>query len=218
MALSFPLARADFLDLLPVQDLRLAPIAQTVATGLAGGDILTAEVAPALWQGSVDLAPMPARQAEAVAVLLNCLEVPGRAFFVYRKTQIGPAADPLGAVLGAASVLVDAVDFDAAEITLSGLPAGYQITAGDHLAFEYGGAPVRYGLHRAAEAATADAGGVAGPFALAPYIRAGLVVGAAVALVRPSCKAVLVPGSVDYGTTRNGKTGGMGFAFRQTLR
>lgn len=218
MAIAFPLAAADFLTLLRVQDVEMICPTPRQATGLAGGEILTADLGPALWQGQVSLAPMRARDAEEIAVLLSMLEVPGRAFFACRANQIGPRADPLGATLGAASVTIGAVDTGAALLTLAGLPPGYQISRGDHLAFAYGTAPVRYALHRAAEYATADAGGIAGPFQVDPFIRAGAAPGAAVSLLRPACKAVLVPGSVSYGVTRNNLTGGMGFAFRQSLR
>ena len=60
MPLSFPLSREAFVDLLPVADCALDAPAQIQSTGLGGGEILGAELAPALWQGSYRLRPMAA--------------------------------------------------------------------------------------------------------------------------------------------------------------
>lgn len=217
MALSFPLATADFLDLLPITEISFQISDQVQATGLGSGEILTAEVAPPLWSGSISLAPMKQRRAADIEARLAALSRPGRAFFCYKTTQIGPAADPIGATLGASAPVLAEIDTGTASLRLGGLPVGYAITAGDLLAFPYG-TPTRYALHRAAGAAVADGLGETGFLEVVPPIRAGAAVSAAVALVRPKFKAVIVPGSIDYGTTRAGTVSGISFSFRQTLR
>lgn len=219
MALIFPLAPVSFMDRLPVQEMPpLICEPRRQITGLGGGEILSAEISPALWEGSVSLAPMPARFAEEITGLLSALGAPGASFMAYRKNMIGPAGDPQGVTLGAAAVSLTAPDLVANTLRLQGLPSGYNVAAGDLMAFTYGTSPTRYALHRALTPGTASAGGLTGVISVVPYLRPGVVAGASVVLVNPTFKAVLVPGSVDYGSTRNGVTSGVGFSFRQTLR
>ena len=220
MALTFPMPKEDFMDLLRVQDVRFFPGGARQVNGTAGGEILTAEVAPTLWVGAVSIAPMRARDAARVQALLATLEVPGRSFEVYKKNQIGPASDPLGAALAGYSPVIEQLQGDNQRLRLSGLPPGYTISAGDFLAFDYDpGTGTRRALHQVTEGRTADGSGEQTlHMSVVPHIRAGASASAAVELVRPHCLAVLVPGSVGYGNTRNGKTGGMSFEFRQTLR
>jgi len=208
MTVSFPLSRADFFDLLPIQNMGFpTPAPQRQITGLGGGDILSAEVGPARWQGSVSLAPMKSRRADRLSVLLSTLENPGATFEAYKGNQIGPDGDRLGTALAAASVTISAFNTSASTLTLSGLPVGLSLAVGDMVSFAYEG---RRALHRFAQDGT-------GALRVVPHLRPGVVTGAAVELVRPYCVAVLVPGTVSHGSSSGGITSGMSFDFRQTL-
>lgn len=218
MALAFPLSRNKFLGALPIQDDVFTCPAGTQHNNLGGGEVLKSEVAPPLWNGRISLAPMKARPAAEVLGLLEALALPGRAFKAFRPNQHGPAADPLGAAISGFSPVIDTVDYNAATLRLSGLPAGYVLTAGDFLSFSYGTSPVRQALHRVLETVTADGAGLSPAFQVHPHIRPGAPVGGAVTLVRPWCKAVLVPGSVNPGSTAGNLTSGIEFSFRQSLR
>lgn len=215
--------RSEFLGVLPVQDVKFHLSRPRQVSGTRGGEILTAEASVALWQGSVTLAPMPARAAAAVEVMLAELEAPGCTFDAYKPNQIGPAADPIGASLAGFSAVIEEVGSDGQTIRLGGLPIGYQVSVGDFLSFTYDGG-TRQALHRvAAGAFHTEASAIrdftsSGFLRISPSLRPGLVVGSDVELVRPYCRAQLVPGSVSYGSTRNNKTSGMAFDFRQTLR
>jgi len=103
-------------------------------------------------------------------------------------------------------------------LRLSGLPGGFVLSPGDFLAFDYGIAPVGRALHRLQSGGVADGFGVSGWLWLTPHIEPGALTGAAVSLVRPACKAVIVPGSVDPGVTSGNLTTGAAFSFRQTFR
>ncbi|WP_291732344.1 hypothetical protein [Leisingera sp. F5] len=221
MAMVFPLPRAEFLNLLRVQEVRFQLDLQRQITGLAGGEILSAEVAPPLWRGAVSLAPMKKRTAAEVQALMAMLEAPGRSFEAYKAQQVGPAADPQGAALtGFAPQLAEVHSADPARIKLNQLPPSYELSAGDFLAFSYdNGSGARRALHQVVQGRAADAtGATASYLTVTPALRAGATAGAAVDLLRPHCLAVLVPGSVSYGITRGNTTSGMGFEFRQTLR
>jgi hypothetical protein len=144
-------------------------------------------------------------------------------FEVYRKNQIGPNADRLGAALSGYSPVLEAVDPGNTQIKIGGLPSGYVLSRGDLLSFSYDGG-ARRSLHRVVVGRTHNqASAFSGHTSLnyltvTPHVRPGYLLGASVELIRPYCLAMLVPGSVSKGITRNGKTAGMEFQFRQTLR
>jgi hypothetical protein len=215
MALSFPLAREAFLDTLRprsvVFDLeRLTEVGRT-----RGGTVMTREIGPALWRGEVRLGLLNSRQASKALALIRALEAPGASFLAYRPNQIGPAADPLGTTLGASVVTVTGVN--GSLISLGGLPAGYELTPGDYLSFDYGSNPVRLGFHEVIEGVSADGAGDTAQFQIGPTLRPGLSVGTQVRLVKPYFKAVITPGSVNSGTTTGRNTSGVSFAFQQSL-
>jgi len=216
MAFSFPLTRAAFLNLLPVQDVRFYLGQQHQIAGLGGGEILKAETGPALWRGSVDLAPMKSRTAAEFEALIAVLEAPGASFEACKPNQTGPAGDPGGALLGASTPEIMEISGDGSRLKLQDLPNGYTFAPGDFLSFTYN--TDRTALHRCASGGTSALGST-GFIDVVPFVRVTFPAAAvAVEIIRPYCRAVLVPGSVDYGTTRNGITSGVSFQFQQTLR
>lgn len=221
MSVEFPLSRSAFLSQLHVSAVTFHIDRQRQNTGLGGGEILSAEIAPPLWVGSVTLANMRKRHAAGVEALLDMLDQPGRKFEAYKVQQIGPASDPLGTALeGHFPQLIEVDGVNPGQIRLNGLPSGFVLTSGDFLAFEYdNGHGPRRGLHRVVMGQTANSvGETEGFLMVTPAIREGAAIGAVVDLVRPHCLAVLVPGSVNYGSTSHNITSGMGFQFRQSLR
>lgn len=217
MALTNPLPRADFMSTLRAAEVSLAAPQNVQQTALRSGDILTAEVAPALWVGSVRLPPMRDAAAEDVLALIDWLSAPGRYFEAFRLRAWAPRLDPDGSEFGAATPQIAAVDLSASTLALSGLPADYEISRGDLISFSYDSG--RQALHRFAEAGTADGAGALGALTVTPHIRSGATAGAAVALVRPWCLAQIVPGSVSPGVSGNDRiTRGIAFDFIQSLK
>lgn len=217
MAISFPLSLADFYDFLPIRSEYVSPGQQVSMSGTEGGEILTAEVAPALWQGSIELQNMDIDTADFIASRLRALEIPGRAFYATIKRRAGPQDDPTGATVGGASVTLTNVD-GSGQVAFAGLPAGFRLVRGDMFSFTYGSSPTRYALHQLVETGTADGAGAVSGLHVAPAIRTGWSNGDPVALVEPVCKAVVVPGSAAYGHAYGGRVDGMAFQWRQTLR
>lgn len=219
MAYIFPLSLSDFFLRLPVRESRFACPPQKSVTGLGGGEILTSEVAPALWQGSVQLAPMRPNMAAEFEAMIEALQVPGRTFYACRTTQIGPKSDPEGNVISGLSVEMFSVSISSNQLRLQNLPSGFTLSQGDLFSFDYGSGPVRRALHRVGETVTANSAGDTPSFTPVPALRPGATNGTSVTLIRPACKAVLMPGSVDLGSSSTGDiTTGVTFGFRQTLR
>ena len=90
---------------------------------------------------------------------------------------------------------------------------------GDMLAFSYGTSPTRFALHRVASLSkSADVTGLTGWIEVTPNIRDGASITDPITLYRPACKAKLIPGTSNTGTTRRTITEGAAFQFIQTLR
>lgn len=220
MALSQPALAAEFFDTLPISEVQLRPMRQVQINNLGGGEILQAEIAPTLWAGSVSLAAMPKRSAARIQARLGALSAPGRSFEAYKAHQIGPDSDRMGAALAGRTIKISAFSVSALGLRLSGLPAGFDVSEGDFLSFEYDpGRGVHRAFHQVVVGGTANAAGTfSADLEVSTPIRPGAAIGAVVQLVRPSLLAVLVPGSVGYGTTVGNTTAGISFEFRQTLR
>lgn len=219
MALSSPLSLAQFWDKLQrIARVQMAPYEPARIDRTAGGVVLKASLGEAVWRGTVTLHddPLWDRAAE-VEALIALAARPGMAFLIFDPRKPYPAADPDGSILGAAVPQIAALDANARELSLDDLPAGYVLTPGDLIGFEYGSSPTRYALHRLVSGATADGAGAAGPVEVTPPIRPGATTGTAVSLVRPVMKAVLEP-DPQYGGAVPGLTQGASFGFVQTVR
>lgn len=219
MALSFPLTTANFMDLLQVSQMRMDTPEQVEINQTGGGEILRADLAPMLWQGEVRLAVQTRKEAADPDVLLDLLRPAGRSFYAYDTRRPAPLLDPKGLILGANTPTIYSLVAGGRELRLQGLPAAYVLSRGDYLAFDYGTAPIRRALHRVVDKTVVAAGtGITPVFEVTPALRAGASAGAWVQLVKASCKAVLMPGSVDKGTSLRVITRDMMFQFQQTLR
>ena len=217
MALTFPLSLAQFFDLLPVEALTWDPTEAIELDETAGGEILKADIGEALWTGQLDLTVMTWEEATDIGPLVNVLRRPGTSFMVADPRRPWPRKDPLGTILGASAVKISSVASNYREITLKGLPSGYQLSRGDLFSFAYGSAPTRYALHELVAPATANGAGIAGPFEVTPPLRDGVAVNADVQLVWPRCKAVL-RGGASGGTSRADITENASLSWAQTLR
>lgn len=219
MPYSFPLTRSEFLNRLPVMSITIDCPEQVEMSQTGGGEILMADLAPRLWRGKITLGRLtPSEEAEAMA-LIDVVRGPGRSFAAYDVRRYRPVDDPTGSILGGASPTLLTVGGSSRTLQLQGLPAGYTLRAGDRLSFPYGSNPTRRALHKVVDLVkTADGSGETPYIEVVPNVRPGWSAGAAVDLIRPWCKAVIVPGSVEPGSHRRGLTEGISFSFHQTLR
>ena len=218
MAQSFPLARTSFWAGLKIAEASPSLPDARELYRTAGGEVITADLGARLWRGVATLAPMPPAEAEAALALIRMLNQSGRSFYASPVGHDMPVNDPGGTLLASSAVTIASLPAGNRDLTLTGLPAGFVLAAGDYLAFAYGSSPTRYALHQLVSGATADANGLTPAFEVVPNIRPGAVVGAAVTLLHPSFKAVMVPGSVQEGRLARALRKGISFAWQQTLR
>lgn len=205
-----------FFGLLPIETSRFSLSEPVESNRLASGEVLTASLGAALWQGEVTLSRRRSDAVQEIEARIDRLLRPGEYFEAYDVRRNGPKSDEGGVILGASTPTIDTLGGDNKSLSLTGLPAGYVLSAGDYIGWNYGSSPVRTALHRLVTGATADGLGVTPSFEVAPYIRSGVSAGAGVTLVRPVIKAKLT--SADYGGGAKVFTAGARFSFIQTLR
>ncbi|PKP85818.1 MAG: hypothetical protein CVT80_00275 [Alphaproteobacteria bacterium HGW-Alphaproteobacteria-2] len=215
----FPLPLAAFQDRLLLTDAVFDLPEQVAISGTGGGEILSARVGPDLWTGEMIFGRILAEELRAQKALVNLVRN-GGSFMIADPKRRFPLADPGGLILGGALPVIGALDAgDARMIGLAGLPAGYALSTGDLLAFEYLSSPARFALHEVSNGpVVADGAGATALFEVRPHLRPGAVPGAAVALRSPACKAIVVPGSVQPGRARATVTDGLALRWLQTLR
>lgn len=214
MALSFPLALTAFLDLLPVAELQFNLGESLVADQTGRGEVLTAALGARLWQGSLTLAPARFAALGQQRARIELVRQPGRAFLITDLSKAGPAADPTGAILGGAAPKMSGMQSGGRELRIKDLPPGYVLSDGDMLSFVYGATQA---LHQIVVGGSADGAGLSSWLEVVPEVRAGWAVNAAVTLLRPVCRALIVPGSAGSAQMAGATGRGLSLQFIQTL-
>jgi hypothetical protein len=150
--------------------------------------------------------------------MLDLLRRAGASFLCHDRARPWPRADWQGATLTGFNPVLHNVAANARELRLGGLPPGYALSRRDALAFSYGTNPVRFALHRLVGPVVADGSGLTPLVEVVPNLRPGWTAGAAVQLVKPACKAIVVPKSFQPGRRKARMTTGASFRWQQTLR
>lgn len=215
MPVTFPLSLAAFADTLPITSVRWWLNHQQEFSGLGSGEFLGAELGPSYFIGEITIARIDSREAIAIEADIAALDGSMNAFFLYDPRAQYPRLDPKGQLLGASTPTIQALIANNKAMTITGLPAGYQLSKGDYLSFDYGSNPVRRAFHQVVEPAVASAGGVTPAFEIRPHFRPGVVSGLAVTLVKPAAKVKIVPKSFQAGTAKGSMTEGMTFQVQQ---
>lgn len=208
MAISFPLAASEFFTALRVVSCRMTIEEYVEVSGTARGEIIVREVAAPKWAAEISLSEMPVEEARQAAALMHRIGRTGT-FNVYDTQAEYPAADPDGSILGSADVTIASIGSGRRSVSLSGLPAGYVLTAGDRFHVNYASDPVRRGYFEIAEGAVADGSGDAGPIDVSPWVKTGITAGLSVDLKRPSARMQFRSfdiGTGQYMTHRSGMT------------
>ena len=215
--LSYPLSYAQFLGALRVEEATFRLSHPQEHTRLGDGTLISASLGASLWTGTIRLAQANHPRHAKMEALLALMDQPGASFLCHDPRYIGPASDPSGVILGTRTVTIHTVASNMRELRITGLPSGYLLSPGDMLGFQYGSSPVRYALHRIVVGGTASSGGLTPLIEVIPNLRAGAVAGLTLSLIRPACKARLLP-DPSYGSGRQALSRGASVEFIQTLR
>lgn len=209
MALTFPLPLAAFRDTLGVASMSV-PTCPSVneESRTTGGDVIRSNAGAALWQGDIALIPTDHAGGREVQVMLDLLTREGASFLMQPHGYTKPP-------LGDATVTLGGVAQNNRDVTLLGLPRGYELHRGDFLSWTYASNPVRYGFHQVVTGGAAnDSGRLV--VEVGPIVRPGWAAGAIVRVGAPRFKAVLRRSSP--GRAEGLITSGITFSYLQTLR
>lgn len=184
-----------------------------------GGGIIGASLGVDLWKADVTTTPISdigANNDQYFAARFDLAQRPRSNIFWTPTRRNVQSFDLTGAVIGAASPVIQSVAANGVDMIVTGAPVGYRVDAGTFLAFSYG-SPTRYALHCIMDTATVDAGGLL-DLTVEPAIRPGWTAGTAVQLHQPQALGRVVPGSVRGGVFVPGYGEGFQFQIIQVLR
>lgn len=177
-------------------------------SGSADGRIWQAQLAPPIWVATVRAGVMTHPEAERLDALVRGLDGTREAFLLCSPLFRAPASDPTGAGLSGASVQVSSIATGRRSLGLSGLPAGYQLRAGDKLSID-SGAAMYFG--EVTEDSTATAGGAIAALGVFPAVQMSISAPVAVSLVAPACRVVVRPGTHAVASADGAKSAGCSF-------
>lgn len=193
---AFPLSVATFAAQLHIASAPFVLEPQQELSGLGSGELLTADLGPALYEAPVTTAARPNAVAGQLMALIESMGGAKFPFYLYDPMRPYPQSDPTGAILAASTPTIHTIDAGRRAMRITGLPAGYVITIGDYIAIDYGD-PARRALVRALETAPASGAGLTPLFALSTALRSGIVTGTAVMLKLPAAKVKIVPKTIS---------------------
>ncbi|WP_417257349.1 hypothetical protein [Celeribacter sp.] len=159
------------------------------ASGSGDGRMWSAELSKPLWAFNVPLRKYLSQETRSVRAKVGALQGQKHDFLFADPAYKGPAADEGGAVLGASAVKVGSISSDRTQVSFSGLPSGYTLSAGDRFSVAFGSG--HYYLGEIAEDAVADGNGDTEAVMVAPWVSLGVEVGDDVELVAPVLKVIV---------------------------
>lgn len=184
---------------LPTSDFATADFTlyrQTATARMEGGGYSVAEIGDPFWKAKLTTIPLEHENMSAWRAWASggikpfyCHD-PSRAYpIAYGKAVLNMTKAGGGAFNGEAEL----ASWTATTLTLSGLPASYEVRAGDLMSFSWGNYPA---LHMATAAVTASESGVV-TVTVEPAVRLepAPVAGAVVSLVKARCAMMLAPDS-----------------------
>jgi len=191
MAISFP--RTDVLDA-PQFDQKFMLMERQEFSRQASGITRGKSFGSALWSVSYTSTPQRHRDAVDHEAILNSLDGVINEFYAHDLRRPFPRAHADGVFDDTGEIA--SLNVNNKALALKALPAGFVLSRGDYLAFDYGTGPSR-ALHQVMETVTADGSGETPEFEVRPHIRPGAAVDAPVMLKTPSARFILVPASLQ---------------------
>lgn len=194
MALSFPLSYEYFSSLLRINQVDWQLQWNQELSGLGSGQIIGADLTPALWTGTITTVPLKIDVADSIQAKIESLHGVMRTFYIANPKRHFPIYDPTGSKLGASTPSIGQLDAtNAYKLAVAGLPANYELQVGDFFAYDFGTGSTLRAFHRVVEDTIADGAGATPLFEVVPYIRPGVLIGTNITLIRPQLKAFIMP-------------------------
>jgi len=214
MAEAVPFSTAALADRLVVARVDWNLTSQDEYSGTGDSEALNHNLGSRLWMGDITTRAWPHLAARAVMSRVDMLDDGAIPFYLYNPLGCYPAYDPGGTKLGANVATIHTLSGNNKEMRLTGLPAGYVLTEGDLLAFDYD--LTRRAMLRIAKTVTANGAGLTPLFEFRPHAPLGTAAAIVVTLIKPAAKVKLVSGSARMEQVA-GTTSRIRLRVRQTL-
>ena len=215
MALTFPLALPDLVDLLKIESVSWNLMYQQEYSGLGTGEGLSHDLGPALWEADCQTVEFYHKDVEKWRARFLALDGSNQNFMLYNPAAAYPESDPDGSVLDGSTITIWSVGSNRKEMALSGLPAGFEVPWGAYAQIT-AGSPSRVALVMFLESKTATGLGNTSAIELRPHLKSWVSAGASVELIKPAAKVKLVPNTLRVETV-GALTSRLRFSARQTL-
>ncbi|MCX5581320.1 hypothetical protein [Kaistia terrae] len=207
------MANTDLMSALVISGVTFSIDYGQESSGQAGGQTRVKDLRSPLWRMKADCSTLTLDQLRRVRAIVGALGGSLGSFYAWDPAAQFPAADPDGAILGASNVLISGLGAGAKNLLLKGLPAGYVLTVGDMVSFDYG---TSRALHQVVTpSVVANGSGVTPEFEIHPPRRQGAAVNNVVSLKRPSAEMRIVAGSLNL--SADGMIGQAGFEAVQVI-
>lgn len=204
---------AFFYEKIRIRDYSFYLDENTIKSETQNGQVLTASLGNRRWRGSITLAPNDIKEQRRLNALVAQIQNADTFFEVTDYWGRFPYSDPKGTILGSNTVTASGATAGSFTLNLTGLPAGYALTAGDRLSYTLGGV---WHLHEIVSDVSASGTGTATVTLLNP-LRAGIPAAPTITLKKPRCTAKFVPGSMKSSSFEPGVASGVSFDWVQTL-
>lgn len=109
MPITFPIAPANFMRKLLISSITFDLQQSVEQSETGGGEIISADMGPALWEGEITLSKMDHLEVNDANALINVLRPSGRTFIAYDTRREGPLMDLNGTILGSAAPTVHSI-------------------------------------------------------------------------------------------------------------
>lgn len=182
-------------------------------SGVASGLIRAKDLRPRLWTLDAQTYVLQPSALKHWRARLQSLDDGIGLFYGYDMSNYYPSLYPkgtwpTGGSFDGVSAKINSLP-SSKSLTLKSLPVGYVVSIGDMISFPYG-SDGNVALHEAQETATANGSGVTGAFEVRPTIVTGAAINNTVSVKAPSCKMMMVPGSLSM-PPASAKTGAISF-------
>lgn len=194
MPYTSPFAKSVLSDILKVRSVTWDIHRNDEMSGTGDASSWQTELADPMWRATVELSTHYAKVTKEAVAILRSLNGAASSFYLVDPSSPYPAADPTGSILGSSSVTIGTIGSDRNSMSLSGLPGGYKLTAGDKGQILYSSSAKNY-FFEVSESVTGGAS-----FQVFPRIPLAITTGASVILKEPACKMFIVPGSFSPGS------------------
>jgi len=191
MSLADPLAAADFMDLLHVEDVNFVQMFNQQSAIPGGGDTRDADRTVSLWKAEITTIPVPNADAEGLIARIN-RTIGGKTVLLFNSKLPYPSTDAEGTALSAASPAIR-TKTDSLHISFEGLPADLVLPFGTYFGVIYNTSA--YYIGQLEEPATADGSGDTGTVEIWPPLPASIVATDSVSFSKPPGKFKIKAGS-----------------------